>query len=715
MTDIERPRLSADEWDELNFPRPEVQEFDRVVERAISRRGFLGGALAFGSGAAVMGTSFLQGTTALAQQSSRFAFAPIAAQTDSTVHVPEGYKWQVLARWGDPLFADAPEFDPANGVPAQGSDRVFGENTDGMESFSIGGREILVVNHEYTNDRTNLPHAADGLPENADDVLTLQNLQGVTVMEIAEGADGWAIVIDSPLNRRITQGTPMRIDGPAAGHDLLRTAADPTGTASLGTFNNCGSGRTPWGTYLTCEENFNGYFGASGELPTDEVVARGYKRYGIGAKDNGYNYFPFDPRFDVSLNPNEPHRAGYVVEIDPADPASTPVKRTALGRFKHENAESTMAPDGRVVVYMGDDERGEFMYRWVSRDIYVPGGDTSTLLTEGTLSVAKFNDDLTGEWVALTPEATGMSAPEIAIFTRIAASAVGATTMDRPEWIAVNPVAIEAYCCLTNNSRRGTKADDGSIRTNAGGDPMEVNAVNPRATNNYGQIVRWRPANNDHAADTFEWTSTSWPATRRCMPTAPCRQRQHQARATSNSPDGMAIDSTGLVWIQTDGDDSNEGEFAGMGNNQMLAGDPATGEIRRFLTGPNGSEVTGLCWSRIAARCSWASSTRQPPSRTARGSCRGRPSSRSSAPTTSWSADHRPESRRGGGGRSRRRPPSFSVAGSGDQVGHSALMTPGSDRVPGPCRRPESASGSPRRNRAHRSSSMFRRSRSTRR
>ncbi len=598
MTDIKRPRLSADEWDELHFPRPEVQEFDRVVERAISRRSFLGGALAFGSGAAVMGTSFLKGTTALAQQTSRFAFTPIAAQTDGTVHVPEGYKWQALARWGDPLFADAPAFDPAGGVPSAGSDRVFGENTDGMELYSIGGREILVVNHEYTNDEINLPHTAEGLPENADDVLTLQNLQGVTVMEIAEGADGWAIVVDSPLNRRITHNTPMRIDGPAAGHDLLKTEADPTGTASLGTFNNCGSGRTPWGTYLTCEENFNGYFGASGELPTDETVAAGYKRYGIGAEDSGYNYFPFDPRFDVSVNPNEPHRAGYIVEIDPSDPASTPVKRTALGRFKHENAATVLAPDGRVVVYMGDDERGEFLYKWVSRDIYVPGGDTSTLLTEGTLSVAKFNDDMTGEWVALTPESTGMSAAEIAIFSRTAASAVGATTMDRPEWVAVNPLAIEAYCCLTNNSRRGTKADDGSIRTNAGGDPMTVDAVNPREANNYGQIVRWRPADNDHAADAFAWDLYVMAGNPKVSADGPFAGSANINEGNLfNSPDGMVIDSTGLIWIQTDGNDSNEGEFLGMGNNQMLAGDPVTGEIQRFLTGPNGCEVTGLCWS----------------------------------------------------------------------------------------------------------------------
>ena len=597
---MSKPNLpsSADEWDEINFPRPEVQEFDRVVERAISRRGFLGGALAFGSGAAVMGTAFLKGSTAMAQQTSRFAFEQLAPQTDGAVHVPQGYSWKTLVRWGDALFSDAPEFDPVQGVPTEGSDRVFGENTDGMELFNVGGREILVINSEYTNNDINLPSEQDGLPTSAGDVLRLQNLQGVSVIEIAEGEDGWSVVVDSPFNRRITHNTPMMIDGPAAGHDLLKTQADPTGTQSLGTFNNCGSGRTPWGTYLTCEENFNGYFGSTAGLPEDATLAAGYKRYGINESGFNYNYHQFDARFDVSQNPNEPHRAGYIVEIDPTDPASTPVKRTALGRFKHENAATVLAPDGRVVVYMGDDERGEFMYKWLSRDVYVPGGDTSTLLSEGQLYVAKFNDDLTGEWVALTPASTGMEPAEIAIFTRTAASAVGATTMDRPEWIAVNPTAVEAYCCLTNNSRRGATNDDGSIRSNAGGDPMTVNAPNSRATNDYGQILRWRPHGDNHAATTFEWDLYVMAGNPTVHAEGPyAGTRNINEGNLFNSPDGMVIDSTGLIWIQTDGDDSNEGDFAGMGNNQMLAGDPVTGEIRRFLTGPKRSEVTGLCWS----------------------------------------------------------------------------------------------------------------------
>jgi secreted PhoX family phosphatase len=586
--------LSADDWDELQSPRPETNDFDRVVERAISRRGFMGGVLAFGSGAAVMGTGLLNATSALAQQAgSRFPFTPIPIHTDNAVHVPEGYSANVLVRWGDPLFSDARGYDISDGGPVENSDRVFGENTDGMETFVHGGHQLVAVNHEYTNRGTNLPAQQEGSVVSAADVTKLQNLQGVTVMEIAEGEGGWSVVLDSPYNRRITHNTPMEIAGPAAGHDLLKTEADPTGTRSLGTMNNCGSGKTPWGTYLTCEENFNGYFGSTekvAEGTEPPALPRGYDRYGIGRSGWGYNYHEYDPRFDISKNPNEPNRAGWVVEIDPTDAQSTPVKHTGLGRFKHENAAVVLAADGRVVVYMGDDERGEFLYKFVSNGSYTPGGPTEGLLDDGTLYAAVFNDDQTGEWRALTPESTGMEAAEILIFSRMAGSAVGATTMDRPEWIAANPHAVETYCCLTNNKNRG-------VKPNAGGDETPVNGPNPRETNHYGQIVRWRPHDDDHAAETFDWDLYVMAGN----PTVYSNIYGGSENVTKgnlfNSPDGMGFDSSGLVWIQTDGDDSNEEDFAGMGNNQMLVGDPVTGEIARFLTGPSGCEVTGLTWS----------------------------------------------------------------------------------------------------------------------
>ena len=359
--------------------------------------------------------------------------------------MPEGYSWKPLAKWGQPLFPDAEDLDHETGVTLAMSDRVFGENTDGMEAFTMDGRQLIAVNHEYVNPEVNLPQnmaeetaedgtrsmVPSGMPETADQVRILQNMQGVTIMEVAEGPDGWQIVTDSPYNRRIHHSTPMRISGPAAGHDMMRTEADPEGTTALGTLNNCGAGKTPWGTYLTCEENFNGYFGVA-DPEAEFAASEGFARYGIG-REGRYRYESFDPRFDVRASPNEPNRFGWVVEIDPSDPDSTPVKRTALGRFKHENAAAVVAPDGRVVVYLGDDERGEYLYRYVSSGTYEAGGDTSTLLDDGQLYVARFDDDMTGSWVALTPEATGMEPAEILIHTRIAASAVDATTMDRPE------------------------------------------------------------------------------------------------------------------------------------------------------------------------------------------------------------------------------------------------------------------------------------------
>ncbi|WP_321337225.1 PhoX family phosphatase [Breoghania sp.] len=592
MQHSDKTSLTADEWDELNFPRPEENEFDRVVERSLSRRGFLQGVLVLGSGAAAMSGGLLGSSALKAAESvsSRFPFLPIAAQTDGTVHVPEGYAWKALARWGDPLFSDADDYDIAEGGPVAKSDRIFGENTDGMETFVYHGHQLIAINHEYVNPGVNLPVAQKGVPANADDVAKLKNLQGVTVMEIAEADNGWRVVKDSPFNRRITHDTPMKIVGPAAGHDLMKTAADATGTASLGTMNNCGSGKTPWGTYLTCEENFNGYFGATAQTPLPEDVKDGYKRYGINAEGAGYDYHKWDERFDTSKNPNEPHRFGWVVEIDPTDPKSTPVKHTGLGRFKHENAEVVLAADGRVVVYMGDDERGEYLYKFVSDGTYVPGGSTDGLLDDGTLFAARFNEDGTGEWQALTPETTGMGKAEMLIFTRKAASAVGATTMDRPEWISANPFAVEAYCCLTNNKNRG-------LKTNAGGDETPVRGPNPREANKYGQIVRWRPHDDDHAGNTFDWDLYVMAGNPTVHQDAYAGSENVTPGNMFNSPDGMAFDQNGLVWIQTDGADSNEGDFAGQGNNQMLVGDPVTGEIARFLTGPKGSEVTGLCWS----------------------------------------------------------------------------------------------------------------------
>ena len=562
-------------------------DFERLAQRAISRRGFLEGGAAFGVSAFVLGASGMAVPLARAGVAG-LGFTPVATNVLDTVTVPEGFSWQVVARWGDPLWSSGVAFDHATRGTGESQETAFGDNCDGMALFTDGDRSVLAVNNEYVNLGIMFANRKSGKPETADDVRKCKAGHGVSVVVIAPADGAWGIVQDSPYNRRITPDTPMEITGPARGHDLVKTAADPDGTTALGTWNNCGNGRTPWGTYLACEENFNGYFSSS---DPDFALPAGFERYGIKAEDSGYAWAMTDERFDVSKHPNEPHRAGYVVEIDPLDPASTPKKRTALGRFKHENAEVTLAADGRVVVYLGDDERGEFLYRFVSDGVYTEGGDNADLLASGSLSVARFADDGSGRWDALTPETTGMaSQAEISVLTRQAASAVGATTMDRPEWVAANPHKAEVYCCLTNNKNRG-------VKTNAGGDLTPVGGPNPREKNNYGQIVRWAPDGGDHAADTFAWDLYVIAGNPTVHADAYAGSGNVNADNMFNSPDGLAFDSQGRLWIQTDGNYSNEGDFAGQGNNAMLLGDPATGEIRRFLVGPRECEVTGITWS----------------------------------------------------------------------------------------------------------------------
>ncbi len=577
--------LTFDEIDEIITPPPAVTEFDEVVEAALSRRGFLGGVMSFGAGAFLVGTSAL--TRPAAAATDRFGFSAIPADTSDTITLPDGFEWKPVVYWGDPMWSDAPDFDHETRGDAASQARAFGDNNDGMSVFHLDGRSVLVANNEYTNRSIIWGNRTEGTHETDDDVLKGMLAQGVTVVEIKDDGLGWSIVKDSELNRRITPDVEMVIDGPAAGHDLMKTSADPTGTLTLGTWNNCGNGETPWGTYLACEENFNGYFSAEDEA--HEVSAE-LKRYGVSSRDWGYGWAKIDPRFDVAKEPNEPNRAGYVVEIDPWDPTAKPIKRTALGRFKHENADVVIAPDGTVVVYMGDDERGEFLYKFVADQKYSAVGDNSNILSSGTIYAAKFEDDQTGEWLELSEEATGMTRAEISIHTRQAASAVGATTMDRPEWVATNPVRVESYVALTNNKNRG-------VKPNAGGDETPVNGPNPRAENVYGQILRWTPADANHASRTFTWDLFALAGNPEVAEGLEAGSPNINAGNMFNSPDGLSFDTNGMLWIQTDGNYSNEEKFAGMGNNQMLVGDPVTGEIRRFLVGPNEAEITGLSWA----------------------------------------------------------------------------------------------------------------------
>ena len=561
---------------------PNPTEFEVVAANAMSRRQAL---TAFGAAAFITALPASQASRADADS---FGFKAVPANTSDTVTVPEGFAWKPIIRWGDPLWSDAPDFDPASRSDAASQARQFGDNNDGMQIYHAEGHTLLAVNHEYVNRRFAFPHAPSHEPATADDIAKSKAAHGLSVIEIAEGSDGWALVKDSPFNRRITPETPMRITGPAAGDPLVRTGADPAGAFPIGTFANCGASRTPWGTYLTCEENFDGYFTNSDGFaePADDL-----KRYGVGSRNWRLNWSQTDPRFDLAEEPYEPRRFGYVVEVDPLEPTSTPHKLSALGRFKHENAEVALALSGHAVVYMGDDERGEFLYRFVSARRFDPIGDNSSILEEGRLYAAKFEDDGRGRWLELTPETTGLaSQAEVSVLTRQAGSAVGATTMDRPEWVAVHPTRAEAYCALSKNKRRGVGA-------NRGGDPMTVGGPNPRAKNRYGQILRWRPNGGDHAADGFAWDLFVMAGNPAVHSGAKAGSQNVRPDNMFSGPDGLTVAPDGKLWIRTDGSDSNEGDFAGMGNNQMLVGNTASGEIRRFLVGPAGAELTGFAWS----------------------------------------------------------------------------------------------------------------------
>jgi len=581
--------MNFDENDQRNHPREGDSDFSVMAQRWLDRRQWMQAAA---SGA--LGFLIAPQTQAKAPDAGpRLGFIGIAANSLDTVSLPPGYRWEVLLAWGDGVLPGAEPFNPATRGTASSQALSMGDNNDGMSLFSLGpDHAVIAVNNEYTNYEYLFP---SGRCSSLEDVRKAQAAHGVTIFELRRTQGRWQAQPQAPKNRRITSNTPMRMSGPAAGHPWLRTSDDPTGRYVLGTFNNCANGRTPWGTYLTCEENFNGYFGTSASF----VPEAAHKRYGLGAKDAGYNWHPFDARFDLAGNPHEPNRFGWVVEIDPMDPDSVPVKRTALGRFKHENAQVVVNRDGRVVVYMGDDERGEHIYRFVAARRYNPKDPLShrDLLDEGTLYVARFDDPREGQtgrgqWLELTHGKNGLTAEagfasqaEVLIHARLAATVVGATTMDRPEWIASHPQRAEMYVTLTNNTDRGVKAH------------QPLNGPNPRSKNIYGQIVRWRPDQGDHAALGFTWDMFVMAGNPSVHQGPMAGTANVTADNMFNSPDGLSFDASGRLWIQTDGDYSNAKEFAGMGNNQMLCANPVTGEIRRFMVGPVACEITGLCFA----------------------------------------------------------------------------------------------------------------------
>ena len=579
-----KKKISFDEFDEIINPPKQSVDFDHIIKSYISRRQVLKIASVAGVSAGIF--SFMHAVpfsfnNAQAKE-ALIDFNEVSANSLDTITLPDNFKWDVVVSWGDPLWSKGKEFDHQNAGTHESQLLSFGDNNDGMFIFEHQGKTILAVNNEYTNNELLHVNNSSKKPETENDVKKNKYAHGVSIFEIQYKSDKWSIVKDSIYNRRITPDTEIDITGPARGHTLVCTDADLRGVKVKGTFNNCASGKTPWGTYLTCEENFNGYFMSSN---SNEKISDEFKRYGIGARDYGYSWGKFDDRFDITKVPNEPNRHGYVVEIDPTKPNAMPKKRTALGRFKHENAEVVLTKDNAVIVYLGDDERGEFIYKFVADKKYNANQDNSDILENGTLYVGKFNDDGTGSWLALDEKSTGMKKAEICVHTRIAASKVGATTMDRPEWIASHPHKTEVYVALTNNSNRGKS------------EVMPINAANPRAENKYGQILRWYPDGEDHNSLKFKWDLFLLAGNPKVHSNNNAGSKNITINNMFNSPDGIGFDSRGALWIETDGNYSNKGDFEGQGNNMMLYADPQSGKIKRFLVGPLGCEITGLCFA----------------------------------------------------------------------------------------------------------------------
>ncbi len=609
---------------------------DIIEQRKLTRRDFLktsAGATVGAATLATLGSTLVDGLTRYAHAAppplGGIGFTSVPANTvpmTDGVTVPPGYTAKVLIAWGDSLTG-APHWDTVGAMDEATQLRCFGSHTDGMHFFPFpqagasglsNERGLLVTNHEYCDPAlvNNIVPAENyrTVPLTLEMVRAQQAAHGVSVVEIRKIGNEWKVQRPSAFNRRITANTPCRISGPAAGHTLMKTAADPSGTMVLGTLNNCAHGYTPWGTYLTCEENWNGYFGSKTSFTPTNLE----KRYGLTAEGFGYRWHEVDDRFDLNLNRNEPNRFGWVVEIDPWNPNSTPVKRTALGRIKHEGAWVVVGSDNTVAVYMGDDERNEYLYKFVCAKKFNPRNRAANrdLLDSGTLYVAKFNADGTGQWLplvwgqnGLTPENGFADQGEVLIKTRQAADRLGATMMDRPEWIAAHPVTREMYMTLTNNNRRGStppssNKPDGT--TAAGSARPPVDAANPRPDNVYGHIIRWREDMGLVQSTTFTWDIFVQCGDKASTKTlgsgfTPGEYGGQKIGYKGNikgddygAPDGLWFDKDGRLWIQTDQAGDGKGNWINIGGNVMMCADPSTGETRRFLTSPPYCEVTGV-------------------------------------------------------------------------------------------------------------------------
>ncbi len=626
--------------------RPAYAEaFADIVERRFaSRRSFLKRTAAVAAAAPLFSVApslFVSRANASPTLQTTLTFSPISPSTADELIVPEGYRSQLLIGWGESLIQGVPNLDTNDlgilltheGVRRQ--EHQFGYNCDftaffpfPTSSMRTSIRGLLAVNHEFTTSALMFPGwPGDKNPSRAQFVQDHPPVvglgkaaHGVSIVEIRQSNGTWTFVKGSPFNRRVTGSTPVLITGPAAGHALLRTASDPQGRQVLGTLNNCAGGKTPWGTLLTCEENFDQYFGNY-----ESFVARAETRGGDSMKKYAafHRRIPLskglsrcawelvDERFDADKHPTEAFRFGWVVEVDPYDPGAQPKKRTALGRFKHECATTVVAPRGNVVVYSGDDTRFEYVYKFVTDSIYDPTDRRANrdLLDSGTLYVAKFNDDGSGEWLPLVYGQNGLdkahgfeNQAEVLINARAAGDRLGATPMDRPEDIAINPTNGKIYIAFTNNTQR-----TGTQSTAQGRDvSADIDAANPRRQNNTGHIIEIIEAGNDPTATTFQWEIFMLcgdPKAGRLLASLDDAEVGNHdtyfagftdinAISPISAPDNLAFDQHGNLWIATDGKKETS-----LGFNNGLYAVPTQGSdrghLRQFLSGPRGSEVCG--------------------------------------------------------------------------------------------------------------------------
>jgi secreted PhoX family phosphatase len=590
--------------------------FRDIASATMSRRAALGfgaaGALAVVLGNAVTsaGTAVADGGSTLSKAAktgldSKLKFSPIdsiPANVDD-VTVPEGFTWQPVIRWGDPIFNDAPVFDLNNQTVAA-QEKQFGYNNDYTDILEIpnskGRRAVLFANHEYTNDAIMFPPTMPA----ADVRAVGAAAHGLSVVELERTNETkpWSYVKGAELNRRYLNSTVYELTGPAAGSSLVKTIDDPAGRWIKGTLGNCAGGTTPWGTILSGEENFQGYFVSPG-------TSAGDKRYGLTSSATAREWELDDPRFDTRTigYENEANRFGWIVEVDPFDPTSTPKKHSSLGRFTHEGANVIVAESGHVVAYSGDDERFDYLYKFVSRDTYRPGTTAAdrahnmTLLSAGNLYVAKFTGnspvaeidgtgavpadgafDGTGEWLPLVVDGAsavpGMSVEEVLVYTRLAADKVGPTKMDRCEDVEPSLHTGKVYVACTNNSDRGKVGKEGATE------------VNPRNANRDGHIVEIIET-GDQSSTTFTWNLLMVCGDPSQGDVTYFSGFPVNEVSPISCPDNLAFDSVGNLWISTDGAPSgikrNDGLF------KVTLDGAERGKVEQFLAVPRDAETCG--------------------------------------------------------------------------------------------------------------------------